>query len=141
MKYKLSDNAEAGKALALLLDLTREGKLVELKEIKPRRTLPQNSYLHLLFGAFGLETGNTADNAKALYKWVNKDLYYRQRKMGGEVFIHIRSSADLDKEEMAKSIDRFMEWSKEHGYPLPPADNPDALRSLENAMEQQSNYL
>jgi hypothetical protein len=141
MKFNLANNAEAGKALDHLLTLTRDGKIAEVKEIKPRRTLPQNSYLHLLFGAFGLETGNTIENAKALYKWVNKDLYYREKKMGGETFVHIRSSADLNKEEMAKSIDRFMEWAAQHGYPLPPADNPEALRSLENTIEQQSHYL
>ena len=32
--------------------------VVELSEHKPRRSLPQNAYLHLLLGEFAMQTGN-----------------------------------------------------------------------------------
>lgn len=141
MKFNTSITAEAQKAFAYLVELTGKQQLVEVKKISPKRTLPQNSYLHLLIGAFALATGNDLQGSKDLYKWVNKDLYYSKKKMGGEVFVTVRSSAALTKEEMAKSIDRFMEWSKEHGYPLPPATDQEWLRQIENDIERQKGYL
>lgn len=141
MKYNLANDREAGEAMTQLVRLTKAGKIAEVKEVKPRRSLNQNSYLHLLLGAYGLETGNNLENSKALYKWVNQAIYYRKKKIGDEVFIHIRSSAELDKEEMAKSIDKFMQWSAENGYPLPPATNQEWLREVENRMEKEGYYL
>ena len=140
MKFNTADSTEAGKAFAYLAQLTEKKGIVEVKKVSPKRTLNQNSYLHLLIGAFSLATGNKLQDSKDLYKWVNQELYYSKKKIGGEVFITVRSSADLNKEEMARSIDRFMEWSKEHGYPLPPATDQGWLREIENAMEQ-SKYL
>lgn len=141
MKYNLANNADAGKAMAYLLDLTRDGKVAEIKKVSPKRSLNQNAYLHLLLGAYALATGNNTENAKALYKWVNQDIYYRKKKVGDDAFVHIRSSADLTKEEMAQSIDTFMSWSKENGYPLPPATDQEWLRQVENDMEKQAQYL
>lgn len=141
MKFNTAVQVEAQKAFVYLLQLTEKKQMVEVVKVSPKRSLNQNSYLHLLFGAYGIATGNTAENSKAIYKWVNKDLYYRKKKAGDEVFMHIRSSADLDKEEMARSIDRFMEWSKEAGYPLPPATDQEWLRQVENDIEQNRYYL
>jgi hypothetical protein len=53
----------------------------------------------------------------------------------------MRSSADLDKAEMAKSIDRFIEASKEAGYPLPPATDQNWLREVSNQIEREGYYL
>jgi hypothetical protein len=141
MKYNLAIDTEAGKAMNHLVKLTKAGKIAEVKEIKPGRSLNQNSYLHLILGAYGVETGNSAEKAKALYKWVNKDIYFTKFKMGDDVFVHIRSSADLDKEEMSKSIDRFRQWSAEHGYPLPAATDQEWLRQIENEIERSGYYL
>lgn len=141
MKYDLSDTKQSAEAYQHLAKLTNDGKRVEVKEIKPRRTLPQNSYLHVLIGAFSLATGNKLQASKDLYKWVNQEIYYGKKKMGDEVFVTVRSSADLNKDEMAKSIDRFMEWSKEHGYPLPPATNQEWLRQVENDIERNAHLL
>jgi hypothetical protein len=141
MKFNTAVQVEAQKAFAYLVQLTEKQGIVEVRRISPKRTLPQNSYLHLLIGAFGLATGNTMLDAKDLYKWVNRDLYYNKKKIGGQVFTTVRSSADLTKEEMAHSIDRFMEWSKEHGYPLPPATDQEWLRQIENEIEASKHFL
>jgi hypothetical protein len=53
----------------------------------------------------------------------------------------LRSSADLTTEEMSKCIERFREFSAGHGFPIPPANNPADLLSLENEIEKQSRYL
>lgn len=140
MKYNTAINLEAQKAFAYLAELTGKQQVVEVKKVVAKRSLPQNSYLHLLIGMFALETGNRLADTKDLYKWVNRDLYYSKKKIGGEIFVTVRSSADLDKDEMTKSIERWREWSAEQGYPLPSAMTAEEVRSLENAMEQ-SKYL
>lgn len=137
MKYNLSSEAQTAAALTFVTDLAAKGSLIEIKKISPRRSLPQNRYLHLLIGAFGAHFGYTLEEAKIIYKEISKDIYQYQKK--GRMFM--RSSADLTKEEMAKSIDAFMQKSADAGYPLPLAENTEWLMSLENAMEQAKYYL
>jgi hypothetical protein len=141
VKYNLKNKAEASKAFEYLTDLVGKESLVEVKKISQKRTLNQNSYFHLLLGIYGLETGSDIEYAKALYKWVNKNLYYKKFRLGDEVFLHIRSSADLTKEEMQKSIDKFMLYASENGIDLPPAEDKELLRFMENRLEQEGNYL
>lgn len=138
MRYNLADDTERGIALAYFLELSAAKVMCEIKKVRPRRSLRQNNYLHLLLGAFGLHFGYTLDEAKTIYKRdVNPSIYVYEKS--GAKFL--RSSADLDTAEMTKSIDRFREFSKEQGYPLPTADNPEALRSLENEIERAGYWL
>lgn len=138
MKYNLADQSEAGKALDYLLTLTKQGKVAEVKVVRPPRSLNQNAYLHVLLGGYGLELGYTIGEAKIIYKRdANPDTYVYQKN--GKTFV--RSSADLDVAEMTKTIDRFREFAKEQGIYLPPAENVDELRSLENSIEQNQHYL
>lgn len=141
MKFNTANTIEAQKAFAHLLHLTEKQRIVEVKSVSTHRSLNQNSFLHLLLSAFSLETGNQLHASKDLYKWINKDIYYSKKKIGGEVFVTIRSSADLSKEEMTQTIERFREWSAEQGYPLPTAENEAELRSIENSMEKNGYYL
>lgn len=136
MKYNLANNAECEKAFEYLTKLAGKEKVVEVKEVRRGRTLPQNAYLHLLCTAFGMQTGYTLEESKQLYKRVNKSLYYYSKDVKGKEISFARSSADLSKEEFAKSIDTFMKWSAEAGYPLPPAVNEEWLRSIENEAER-----
>ena len=137
MKYDLSNQLEAGNALNYLLELTKAKKMVEIKRISPNRSLNQNNYLHLILGAFGSHFGYTLEEAKTIYKQINADIYRYTKK--GRTFW--RSSADLSKEEMAKSIDKFMQKSAEAGYPLPPPTNQEWLRQIENELERNKYYL
>lgn len=138
MKYNLADPKEAGLAMDYLLTLTKQGKKAEVKVSRPPRSLNQNSYLHLLLGYFGQHFGYTLDEAKIIYKRdVNPSVYVYEKN--GAKFL--RSSVDLDTAEMTKTIDRFKEFSKEQGLPLPAAENEAELRSIENEMERAGYYL
>jgi hypothetical protein len=137
MKYNLAEKDEAIRAFDYLSELVAKESLAEVKKISPKRTINQNSYLHLLISAFGLHFGYTIEEAKIIYKEINKGIYQYEKK--GRVFL--KSSADLNKEEMAKTIDLFRSKSAENGYPLPPATNKEWLRSMQNAVEQSSYYL
>ena len=137
MKYNLAKPSEAGKALDYLLELQKKGALAEVKKISPIRTSSQNRYLHLILGAFAQHFGYTLAEAKLIYKELNGNIYAYKKK--DRTFY--RSSADLTKEEMMKSIDRFREASAVQDYPLPLATDQEWLMAIENAIEQSRHYL
>jgi hypothetical protein len=137
VKYNLSLPAEVERAKQYLDNLIQKKALAEVTKVSPRRSLNQNSYLHLLLSAFGVHFGYTLDEAKIVYKDINSSLYRYEKR--GRTFY--RSSADLTKEEMTKSIERFRTASDNAGYPLPTATDKGWLIEIENAIEQARYYL
>lgn len=136
MKYNLADKSEKSQAFSYFMKLANKKYMVEVKKISPGRSLSQNGYLHLIIGAFGLHFGYTVDEAKLIYKQINHNLYAYTKN--GRTFY--RSSADLSKDEMTKSIDLFRQRSAEQGCDLPLATNQEWLRQIENEIEQ-SRYI
>jgi hypothetical protein len=138
MKYATDNPSEAREAWDYLAKLTGQHAVVEIKKVSPGRTIPQNSYLHLILAAFGVETGYTLDESKTLYKReVNPDLYVYQKNEKR----FLKSSADLTKEEMQKSIDRFLSYASSNGVELPFSGDMELLRHMENEIERNSKYL
>lgn len=137
MKYNLADFDEEQMAYAYMQRLAAKGAIVNISKVNPNRTLSQNSYLHLLLADFGGHFGYNLEEAKQVYKELNPDLYKYVKK--GRTFW--RSSAELDKDQMAKSIDRLMQASAKHGHPLPPATDQGWLREVEREAEQMERYL
>lgn len=137
MNYNLANPVELKAARNRISYLARKGQRARVTKVVVNRTLAQNNYLHLILAAFGAHFGYTLEEAKMIYKQVNSDLYYYRKK--DRTFI--RSSADLDKEQMARTIDRFMEKSKQAGYPLPLATDQEWLLQIENEAERNNWYL
>jgi hypothetical protein len=133
LKYNLAVKEESEAATAYLFELAEKQSLVEVKKLSPKRSLSQNNYLHLLLGAFGTHFGYTLEESKAIYKEINSDIYLYSKK--NRAFF--KSSADISKEDMAKSIDNFMKKSEEAGYPLPLATDQDWLREISNQIERE----
>jgi len=136
MKYNLSDPKQHKSAQNRLYYLYKKGRIVDIKEVRPKRTLSQNSYLHLILAYFGQHFGYNLEEAKQVYKEINKDIYFYTKN--GRAFV--RSSADLNKAEMARSIDKFMDESNQAGCPLPLATDQDWLLEIENEVER-SRYI
>lgn len=137
MKFDLKWQPEIKKAYAYLIELDKKNVIVEIIRVSPKRTLNQNSYLHLIIGAFAEHFGYTLAEGKEVYKDINKDIYYYKKKQR----FFKRSSADLTVEEMAKSIDRFREASAGQDFPLPLATDQKWLREIENEIERSKHYL
>ena len=137
MNYNLADIKELVAARSRVSYLAKKKKMVKIVEVHPSRTLSQNNYLHLILAAFGAHFGYTLEESKLVYKQISSDIYYYTKK--NRQFI--KSSAELNKEEMAKTIDRFMEKSKENGYELPLATDQEWLLRLENEIERNRRYL
>lgn len=137
MKYNLENEQEYKEATAFLVGCMMRNKTVEIKVYRPNRTLNQNSYLHLLLTIFAVEFGYTLEESKTLYKRVNSATYAYEKN--GQKFL--RSSTDLDTKEMADTIEKFKQYSSEHGLELPDAYDEDKLRYYENQIEKQRKYL
>ncbi|WP_314712587.1 hypothetical protein [Prevotella pallens] len=116
-----------------------------MTEKKPRRSLPQNKYLHVILAYFGTQTGNTLEWVKQQYykKLVNPDLFIREKedKYLGKIKV-LRSSADLDTAEMSLSIERFRNWAaQEAGIYIPSADEAILIQQMEIEIERSKEFL
>lgn len=138
MKFNTAIKEQKTEAFRYFMRLANKRQIIEVKKVSPSRSLNQNSYLHLLIAAFGEHFGYTLAEAKTVYKRdINPSIYVYEKN--GAKFL--RSSADLSKEEMAKSIDTFMQASADQDYPLPPATDKAWLMQIENEIERSKYYL
>lgn len=145
MVYDTSNPLDKANFLLRVKKLADSGKVIELTEKKPRRSLPQNKYLHVLLAYFGTQTGNTLEWVKQQYykKLVNPDLFIREKedKYLGKIKV-LRSSADLDTSEFSLSVERFRNWaSQEAGVYLPSADEYIIIQQMEIEIERNKEYL
>ena len=145
MVYDTSNPLDKANFLLRAKKLAESGKIIELIEKKPRRSLPQNKYLHVLLAYFGTQTGNTLEWVKQQYykKLVNPDLFIREKedKYLGKIKV-LRSSADLDTSEFSLSIERFRNWaSQEAGIYLPSADEYIIIQQIEIEIERNKEYI
>lgn len=118
--------------------------IVDLSE-KTQRSSNQNRYIHLLIGYLAIETGNSLDYVKEIFykRAANKELFVREKEdeILGKVE-YLRSSADLSKEEMTLSIDRFRNWSSQTaGIYLPAANEQEFLASIEYEMSKYKQWI
>ena len=145
MIYDTSNPLDKANFLLRANKLAESGKIVELTEKKPRRSLPQNKYLHVILAYFGAQTGNTLEWVKQQYykKLVNPDLFIREKedKYLGRIKV-LRSSADLDTAEMSLSIERFRNWAaQEAGIYIPSADEAILIQQMEIEIERSKEFL
>ena len=143
MVYDLSSDFQWKSFLARIDNLIEKGAVVELTE-KAFRSPNQNRYLHLLIGVVAIETGNTLEDAKKWYfkETCNPDLFHVQhRDKMGNCIDHIRSTAELTKEEMSTAIDRFKRWGAENGIYMPNPDDASLLKAIEIEMGRMKSYL
>lgn len=144
MVYDLSKPLDREKFKMRVNHLFAQGKQVELVE-KTFRSLRQNSYLHCLLGILAIDQGLTMDYVKEHYykRLVNPDIFVitKEDKILGKVEV-LRSSKELTKEEMTKSIDKLRNWaSSELGCYLPSADEESLLQQAEMEIQRYRSYL
>lgn len=124
-----------------------EGKpmVLELTE-RTSRTMPQNSYLHLILQYFAAEAGLTTEYVKRyMFKaTVNPHIFVRTRH---DEILHrdvkvLRSTRELSREEMSEAIDRFLDWSaREADILLPEASHTDALIECEKFIDNNKKQI
>ena len=123
-----------------------KGKTFELKEKKPKRSISQNNYLHLILSWYALEYGETLEYIKqeVFKKQINKEIFEYEyiNKKTGEIRTEYKSTANLDTGQMTTAIDRFRNYaSKEAGIYLPEPKDLSELQHIENQIKNNEQYL
>lgn len=115
-------------------------KRFELTEKRSGRSLNQNAYLHLILGWFGLEYGYTLEEVKTeiFKKAVNPDIFYQGQKDGPLQIESWRTSAALSSKEMTLAIDRFRDFSANHGFYLPAPGDLVSLEQIQRDLSKNS---
>lgn len=142
MIYDPSNPLQQKQAIEKLKYFIRKGKRFELKAKQDKRTVSQNSYLHLILTWFGIETGYTLEEVKQdiFKKHVNPALFYEGEFDGVVKIERWRSSANLDTAEMTLAIDRFRNFSsQELGIYLPEPGDLALLQEMENEISKHKN--
>lgn len=145
MVYDTSNPLDKANFLLRAKKLADKGAIIELTEKKPRRTLSQNSYLHVTIAYFASQYGCTTEWAKQRYfkQLVNPELFVREKddEFLGRVK-YLRSSADLDVSEMSLAIDRWRNWcSMEASIYIPSADEAILIQQMEIEIERNKKFL
>lgn len=143
MIFNLNNELDKQRAECRFDFLLKHQKTIELKEKKPKRSISQNSYLHLILSWFAFEYGETLQYIKQemFKKIVNKEIFKTEyiNKKTGEIREDWRSTAVLDTKEMTLAIDRFRDYaSKEAGIYLPEPSDIILLEQIERELSQQN---
>lgn len=109
--YDTSNPLDKANFMLRAKKLAESGKIVELAEKKPRRTLSQNNFLWLCLSYWGCQTGYTKEEAETIYKNVNRELYYIHKVIAGVEIEYIRHTYELDTAEMTTSIEKWRNWA------------------------------
>lgn len=145
MTYDGSNPLHVAQARARIDRFAKDGKTFELTEKRPKRSLSQNAYLHVLLAYFAAQYGERMEYVKdCIYKaHVNRTLFLREKedRLLGKI-PYLRSTAELDSGEMALSIDRFRTWAaQEAGIYLPSADEHRLLAMAEMETERNKEFV
>ena len=116
MLLDLNNNFDLNKATTYFDKLLIKCAKIELKEIKPKRTIKQNSYLHLVLSLYAINYGDTLQEVKTDLKR-GYGLYYK--KNGNKYLI---SSTSLDSRVMTEWIDWIRNKASIGGFYIPTSE-------------------
>ena len=143
MTYDLKNQLSRKRFSARVKALWEAGAVVELTD-KRRRTRNQNNFLHIALGILALETGCSLEYIKqeVFKRRVNPDLFIMEKNdpILGHIEV-LRSSRDLNKEEMSMAIDRYLKFCAENGVYIPSPEEQDMLREAEYEIAKIEQYL
>ena len=117
MKYDLKNSIDLNQYKMDVEKHIRLESKVEMKKIIKKRTVTQNSYLHVCIALFAIEFGYTLNEAKTLLK---RECEFMRYKKKGVVFL-IRTS-DLDTKQMTSFIDWIRNHSSKQGCYIPKSE-------------------
>lgn len=144
MLYDLSNPLQCENFKVKAEALAKKGGIVELTEKKLQRTASQNRYLHSILAYFALEVGETAEYVKMNYFKLlcNRDLFVREvdDKFAGKIRV-VRSSSELDTEEMTRAIERYRNWAASEGVYIPSPEEHLMVQQMEIEISRNRQYL
>lgn len=123
MILDLNNTLEIKKAEAYFKKLLESKKKIELKELRLKRTISQNSYLHVCITLFAIEFGYTIEESKTLLKRSCGFMNYKKNN-----FIFLRRTRDMKTDELTKFIEYIRNYAVSLGCYI-----PDATEYKENS--------
>lgn len=138
MIYDLKISLEQSQAKLKLDSYIEKGVVIHLKEKPIKRTISQNSYIHVLFNLFAIEFGYTLAEAKTLLKRQFSDMMIYEKN--GEKFL--KGTSDLDKDECQVFIEKVRTYSAENGLYMPTSEEYlENQHHIDREVEKNRQYL
>jgi len=146
--YNPNSEHDVKKARVRFEQLIEKGKPFELTDIS-KRSLRKNALLHVYLQYLALEMGWTLSYTKQRIwkaRWC-KEIFVIKRtsEKTGEQFTDIRSSADLNEEEMQKAIDILIEKASLECHVVFPSKTSPTFDNdfvmMQNEVWKNSQYL
>ena len=144
MIYNLKNPSEVVDLENRVDELIEQRAVVDLTKKNPNRSLSQNAYLHVILGFFASELGYTLEEVKqGIFKQIcNKEIFVRNIEVCGKSIEYLRSSKDLDSQEMTTAIERFRNWSSlEAGIYLPSADEKHFISHMQKELRRYKQWI
>jgi len=136
MIYDLSKNIDIERATAKFNFILKNGNKIEIKQVRNKRTIKQNAYLHVLFALFGIEVGLNIDESKT---YIKRELKFFYVKKG---MIFLKKTSESDTKEIADFIERFRNLASKQGIYLPTADEYKYnYQYFDNLIYENRNYI
>ena len=117
MIYDTTKEMDRNKLFSRLDELLKRQCTIELKEIKKKRTLSQNAYLHVCITLFAIEFGYDLENAKYLLKSVCPFMHEWK-----EDFKVVKQTRKMDTKQLTDFIDWIRTYSSMQGCYIPTSE-------------------
>ena len=135
MKYNRLDKFQENK-LQARLKATKD-KMVEFKEVRQKRSVNQNAYLHVCITLYAIEFGYTIEEAKTHLKRNCEFMKYEKK---GEIFV--KRTRYMDSKELTNFIDWLRTYASQNGCYIPTSEEYLTNRvSIDNQIETNKQYL
>ena len=117
MLFDLNELTDAVKAAVHFNKLIEKKCVIELSEKKPKRSLNQNSYLHVCITLFAIEFGYTLAEAKTLLK---RNCSFMVYEKNGVKFL--RQTSKQDSRELTEFIEFIRNYASVQGLYIPTSE-------------------
>lgn len=114
MILDLSNNLDKNKAQVRFKEMIDQGKVIELTEKRKKRTIKQNSYLHVAITLFAIESGYNIDEAKTILK---RECISMRYVKDGSMFL--KRTRGLSTKELTDFIEFIIQFCGVQGIYIP----------------------
>lgn len=137
MIYDLSNNTDRQKFKTKSAFLLANSKRAELKDVRTKRSLSQNSYLHVVISLFGIEFGYNLDEAKTLLKRECPFMRYEKNTIQ-----FLKQTRGMDSKELTEFIDWIRNYSGLQGFYIPTSEEYLTNRfEIDKSINNNKTYL
>jgi len=137
MIYDLSNNEDKNKAAYKFNKLIEAGKVIELTEKRKKRSITQNSYLHVAITLFAIDVGYTIEEAKTVLKRECSFMRYEK-----EDHVFLKRTRDLNTKELTDFIEFIITYAAKMFITIPSSE--DYIRNqidIDRHISQNKEYI